>query len=596
MKPIRLLWRIYVYFLMAALAALAITTVNAVRTLRTFHEENVTNSLEVRARMAAREVLRYSLEAQAHEIDALCKNIGSISHTRMTVIASDGRVIGDSDQDPLAMDNHSGRPEIEAAFAGDIGTSVRYSDTLNQRLKYAAIPLQRKGDTVAVVRMSHPLAEIKWTQQAVSHQLFWGGLVSAILFAIVTLYFSRRTTRPLEDMRKTALKLAEGDLDARVTVTGDDEIGTLSRTINDMAEQLGDRVATIARQQVEQRAVLTCLVEGVLAVDTDGRILYLNNAVGQLLDIAPEQARERSIEAIVHHPPLQTFIKDTLTNTEVSESEILLRGVPEHHVQLHGTPLMDADGQRIGGLVVLNDITRTKRLERVRSDFVANVSHELKTPITALKGCTETLGNDEDLSPEDTARFMKMMSRHVLRLESIVEDLLSLSRIEFDTGQGQVQRDPTPIHTLLNHVLGTFAKRADAKQITIDVTCDPALTAPVNGPLLEQAVGNLVDNAIKYSDSGTAIRLDAAATDDTVLVSVSDRGAGIEPQHLERLFERFYRVDTARSRALGGTGLGLAIVKHIALAHQGNVAVDSRPGRGTTFTIHLPLTVGKTPQ
>jgi two-component system phosphate regulon sensor histidine kinase PhoR len=588
MRQGRLLWRIYVYFLLAALAALGIATGNAVRALRHFHESHVADVLEMRGRLVARELDRFSLESDASEIDSICKDIGKLTGTRMTVILPGGKVIGDSEEDPSVMDNHATRPEIADAFRGQTGTSVRYSDTLRQRLKYAAIPVMRDGTIVAAVRMSQPIADVRWTQRSISNQLLVGGLIAAVLFALIALYLSRRTTRPLENMRQVAQRLAKGDLSARATVSTDNEIGVLAQALNDMATQLGDRMNTIARQNIEQDAVLECMVEGVLAVDTEGRTLYLNEALCQLLDINPEQARGRSMQEIIRHHEVQDFVAATLTNDGPSEAEVLIRGVPERHLQLHGTPLVEPNGDRIGGLVVMNDISRLKRLERVRSDFVANVSHELKTPITALKGCVETLTGDAPLKPEDTTRFTSMMDRHVSRLEAIVEDLLSLSRIEFETSNGQVERNPATISNVLQTVIQRLTKAAESKNITLDLKCSEELSAPINTSLIEQAVANLVDNAIKYSGDNTYINLTALQKGNQVIIAVSDQGPGIEQSHLPRIFERFYRLDTARSRAMGGTGLGLSIVKHIALAHQGNVTVESTVGHGTTFKLHLP--------
>ena len=524
MKQSRLLWRIYVYFLLAALAALAIATGNAVRTLRHFHEAHVADDLEVRGRLAARDILRYSPARDADQIDEICKEVGKLTSTRMTVILPGGAVIGDSDENPAGMDNHAGRPEIAEALRGKTGTSVRYSDTLKKRLKYTALPVQRDGVIVAVVRMSQPLAEIRWTQRAISSQLLIGGLFAAVLFALVALYLSRRTTRPLENMRQVAQRLAKGDLSARADVSADDEIGTLARTLNDMAAQLGDRMDTIVRQHVEQDAMLACMVEGVLAVDAEGHILYLNEALGRLLDIEPEQARGRSVQEAVRHHEVQEFVAATPANAGPSEAEVMVRGVPERHIQLHGTPLVEPNGRHIGGLVVVNDITRLKRLERVRSDFVANVSHELKTPITALKGCVETLTGETPPAPDDAARFTAMMSRHVCRLEAIVEDLLSLSRIEFETTSGEVQRDRACIGEVLRRVAHRFTETAAAKSITLDLDCSDDLSAPVNASLIEQAVGNLVDNAIKYSGEGTCVSVTARQDGNQIVIAVGGPG------------------------------------------------------------------------
>ena len=587
MKRTTLLRKIYLYFLIATVTVLALATGNAVRTLRRFHDEQVSKELQARAHLVAGSILRSSPKTDSARMAQLCRDVTTLANTRMTVILPNGRVIADSDEDPARMDNHADRPEIAEALRGQIGRSTRYSDTLRRQLKYVAVPVERDGEIAAVVRMSQPLADIRWTQHSVFRQLIAGSLFASALFAVAGLYLSRRIVRPLEEIRRTAQRLAQGDLNARAVTITHDEIGALAQTLNKMAMQLGDRMETIARQQTERDAMLGCMVEAVLAVDLEGHILYLNEAACTLLDVTQQQAQGHSIQEAVRHSAMQSFVLATLTDNDTSETEFVMRGTNERHVQLHGTPLCGPDGHHMGGLIVANDITRLKRLERVRSDFVANVSHELKTPITALKGCTETLSADIPPEPHEAKRFTEMMSRQVRRLEAIVEDLLSLSRLEFDPGGG-LERDASSVKDLLQRVVNTFEGRAKPKRIALRIDCPDDLVALVNVALIEQAVGNLLDNAIKYSGEGSCVSIQARWVNNDIAITVADQGPGIEQKHLSRIFERFYRVDTARSRALGGTGLGLAIVKHIALAHDGSVTVESAIGEGTSFTIHLP--------
>jgi len=329
-------------------------------------------------------------------------------------------------------------------------------------------------------------------------------------------------------------------------------------------------------------------VEGVLAVDRDERILHLNHAAARLLDLAPEQARGRSIQEAVRNRDLQAFIGATLAGTGSAEDEIVMYGNEERFLQLHGTALTDSTDHNIGALIVLSDITRLKHLETVRRDFVANVSHELKTPITALKGCLETLSDPRPMDAAENARFLAMMTRQAARMEALVEDLLSLSRIEFDAERKRIALDPGAISDVLQRAVQSFSAAAAAKSISLTVECPAEVTALINAVLLEQAVGNLLDNAIKFSANGTRVLASVHLDGNEVEIQVTDQGPGIEKKHLARLFERFYRVDQARSRTLGGTGLGLAIVKHIALAHRGTVSVVSDPGQGSTFTIRIP--------
>lgn len=588
MRQPRIMKRIYLYFLVSAMAAFAAMAWHAAQSLRQFHQNQVAADLLVRAHVVAREAAALLPEREPGAVDRLCKELGGLMADRVTIVLPDGRVLGDSDENPAKMDNHLNRPEIALALKGATGKSVRFSDTRRQTLMYLALPARRDNTVLAAARVSLPLSVVDWSLNALIRNIILGWLIIAGLFAAIAWLLSRRVSRPLEDMRRLAERIADGDLEARVERPDSEELGDLARTLNRMAGQLGERLDTITRQRNEQEAVLASMEEGVLAVDRDERILRLNAAAARLLDLSPETARGRSIQESVRNRDLQNLISATLAGTAPVESEIVLYGKEERFLQLHGTALADTAGRNIGALVVLNDITRLKRLETIRRDFVANVSHELQTPITALKGCVETLAGSEPMDPAETARFLAMMERQTTRMEAIVDDLLNLSRIEFDAERRRIALDPGAVENVLQRAIQSFAARAAAKAMTLELECPAELTAPINAALLEQAVGNLLDNAIKFSPHRTPIRVTARRAGDAVEIQVADQGPGIDSKHLPRLFERFYRVDPARSRGLGGTGLGLAIVKHIALAHRGSVSVASAPGQGSTFTIRIP--------
>ena len=582
----KLFWRVYLWLFICAMLAFALAGWHANRALRRVYRDQVAVELQSQADWAASEIRRFSLKPEGSAVDRRCKELGRLAPSRVTVVLPSGQVIGDSDSDPAGMGNHGNRPEIQAALAGDVGRSERFSDTMRRTLSYLAVPVWQEGKVVAVVRTSMPLADIDLTLDAATREVGWGVLAAAALFAVVALILVRRISRPLEAMEQVAERLAGGDLRARVEApTGGGEMRALARALNQMAEQLGARMATITSQRNELKAVLASMTEGVLAVDSQGQVLQFNSAAARLLGLDEGQEHGRLLEETVRHSDLQKFIRDIQSSGGNTEAEIQLPG--ERTVKLHGTPLEDAAGRKIGALVVLSDTTRLKRLEKMRQDFVANVSHELKTPITALRGGVETLLDSE--RTEEDRHFIAMMARQVERLWAIVGDLLSLSRLEHDGQAGRIAREPGPVRDVLRRAAGNFAKAAEAKQMAVAVECPEGLLAPINAPLLEQAVGNLIDNAIKYSGEGTRVAVSAeAANGEGVLIRVKDEGPGIEQRHLPRIFERFYRVDQARSRALGGTGLGLAIVKHIAQAHGGTVAVESTPGKGSVFTIRLP--------
>lgn len=588
MRRKSLFWRLYLYFLLVTIGALAATAWYAAHSLRKFHQDQVASDLLARARIFTREIpLLPGLDPAA--VDRLCKDAGRVSLTRITVILPDGVVIGDSNENPAIMENHRNRPEIAAAFSGETGQSIRYSDTLRRRLMYLAVPFQMNGGGVAgVVRASLPLADVDEPLVTFYRHVALGGLAVAGLFALLAIFLSRRITGPLNHMRQVSEQFALGDLNARVPVPDTEEMSSLARTMNQMAAQLSERIRSMAVQHNEQKAVLANMSEGVLAVDKGQRILHINPAARRLFGLKPDEGRGRHILEVVRHIALQEFIGLTLTSEGVVEKDVVFRENEDRYIQLHGAALKDDTGAIIGGLVVMNDITRLKRLESMRRDFVANVSHELKTPLTTLKGCVETLSDGAVSNPEEAGRFLGMMDRQVVRLEAMVEDLLVLSRLEFESERGGVELTPGSVNDVLARVVQAYFDRAAKKSIHVVLDCPDTITASINATLIEQAVGNLIDNAIKYSGEETTITVSALQRDDAIEIRVSDEGIGMEKQHLDRIFERFYRVDQARSRAQGGTGLGLAIVKHIAFAHRGNVSVTSTPGQGSTFTIRIP--------
>jgi two-component system phosphate regulon sensor histidine kinase PhoR len=328
--------------------------------------------------------------------------------------------------------------------------------------------------------------------------------------------------------------------------------------------------------------------EGVLAVDNHGTILSLNETCASLLGAESAKLRGRIIYEVIRKPDLLKFVETALASSASIDGDLRFYGAQDRWLDAHGTALHDAHHQKIGALIVLHDVTRLRHLENVRRDFVANVSHELRTPITSIKGFVETIVDEALDNKENALRFLKIVHRQVNRLDAIISDLLMLSRIERGSEEQTIEAEPEPLREVLRAAAEMCQQRAADKGITLAVECPEDLTATVNAPLLEQAVVNLVDNAIKYSGEGASVQVEGYRDADSVVIRVKDDGCGIAAKHLPRLFERFYRVDKARSRELGGTGLGLAIVKHIVMAHQGSVYVESTVGKGSTFYIRLP--------
>jgi two-component system phosphate regulon sensor histidine kinase PhoR len=486
------------------------------------------------------------------------------------------------------MENHRTRPEIVSAFRTGYGQAVRYSNTLQRNMMYVAVLSQREGRVLGVVRTAIPLTFVDEELSSTKLRIALSGVVIAILAAVVILFVSRRISRPLEELRAGAERFASGDLRTRLRVDGSEEISTLAEAMNRMAAQLDHRINLISQQSKEQEAILTSMTEGVLAVDTDERVINFNRAAAEMLDFHPQHARGMTVQEAVRNTHLQEIIGHTLRSRESHHGEVIFPGLSERVVQVSATILRDTEGNDIGALMVLNDITRIRRLENLKKEFVANVSHELKTPITSIIGSVETLLGGAMEEKSDANRFLKIVSRQADRLYRIVEDLLSLSRLERDTDESAVPLEMNSIRPVLDAAVQVCESKAKEKSIRVEVECDPNLRAEINAPLLEQAIVNLLDNAVTYSDMGQAVEISAGEENDKLVISVKDQGCGIEQKYLPRIFERFYRVDKARSRESGGTGLGLSIVKHIALVHGGEVKVESKIDVGSTFTIILP--------
>ena len=398
---------------------------------------------------------------------------------------------------------------------------------------------------------------------------------------------ARSLVRPIEQLGNAAWSLASGDLDAAFPASDLAEVAELTGALGGLREQLVERGRLIGRQDTQQEAVLGNMIEGVLAIDAGQRIVGINRAAADLLGVDVEEVVGRPLQQAVRNPDLRRFALEAIDCREPMEDDIVLSGETDRTIRLRGSALRDVSTQG-GAVIVLDDITDVQRLQRVRRDFVANVSHELKTPIASIKGFVETLLDGAAEDPGDRTRFLEIIGRQVDRLAAIIEDLLALSRLEQSEATGSLPLQSQPLAAVLATVAEDCRPRAAERSVRLEIDCPPDVTADVNGPLLEQAVINLVDNAIKYSEPDQTVRLAAARDGAEAVIRVRDEGCGIAAEHLPRLFERFYRVDKARSRKLGGTGLGLAIVKHIAKAHGGTVDVESEPDVGTTFTLRLP--------
>jgi two-component system phosphate regulon sensor histidine kinase PhoR len=391
---------------------------------------------------------------------------------------------------------------------------------------------------------------------------------------------------PVESLHRGAHQLLLGEPGRKLHVPSLEGFDDLATTLNTMVAGVDARLADLSSVNREHQAILESMQEGVLALDRSERIVSMNQAAERMLGVGREQARGKLLQEAIRHAELQRFLKrSTALNGAVREDPPLLEGVDGQILQAKSTPLADAAGNVMGTVVLLENVTRVRRLENLAREFVGNVSHELRTPITSIKGFSETLLDGALDDPEEARYFVEIIQNQADRLGEIIEDLLKLSRLD---RAEEIDREPARLRPLMESALEAVAHRVRELHATVELECPEALQAPVNRRLLEQALVNLLDNALKYGGAIPRIGLAARLEGSEAVLEVSDEGPGIPEEHLPRLFERFYRIDKARSREKGGTGLGLSIVKHVALAHRGDVVVESTVGGGTTFRVRIP--------
>lgn len=522
--------------------------------------------------------------------DSVVTLLSALSGRRVTIVAADGRVLGDSHvaaADLPRVENHGDRPEIRSALRGELGYDTRRSGTVGVEHIYLAMPSAR-GD---VVRFAVPTAELDAALAGMQRAIFSVGAVALLLAALFSFGFSYLITRPLRAIGEVARGMTRGDLSRRVRLERADELGDLGNALDALADELQRRLGQLENERAEMQALIDSMSEAVLALGPDGTVRRANPAAARIFSLPPS-IRGLTPEAVARRPDFLALVQRALRGEPVSPTELRYGA---------RTLLASAHPLAAGGAVlVFLDVSELRRLEDVRRDFVANASHELKTPLTAIRGYSETL-LENDLPPDLRRQFAETVKANADRLQRIVDDLLDLSRLE--SGRWRVQPEPLMLEEVAREVWATVAPAAGGKPIDFSVSVEEACRQVLADPAgLRQILSNLLSNACRYTPAGGEISVRArclpprsaaagvAAGEERgeVEIAVRDTGAGIPAQHLGRIFERFYRVDPARSRQEGGTGLGLAIVKHLVEAHGGRVSAESELGRGTTIRFTLP--------
>lgn len=502
---------------------------------------------------------------------------------RVTLIAANGTVLADSEHDPATMENHASRPEVRDALTRGRGSSIRHSATLGLDMLYVAVAERRAGVATRVVRVALPLRAVAAAERRIWVRLAIAAVAAAVLSLLISLAFSKRSLAAIRRLSQAASRLAAGDLDARVSSRGTDEIASLAAAFNDMANEIRLMVRELREEKQKVETIFARMGEAIVVTDPAGRINLCNPAFERVFGVPCEQAHGLTVADATKSNPLDQAFRAALEGAQqTAEVRVLF---PAQRI-LEATVTGITDGQTLGAVGILHDVTQLRRLEAVRREFVVNASHELQTPITAIRAMTETLlaGGRDD--PALTERFLQDLERQANRLGALVRDLLDLASVEAGVhshGSGMVA-----VSEVASNVAEQLRSLAEQRQVAVELDVPADVTVGCDWASLSRILSNLLDNAIKYTEAGGRAGVTASRADDVVSVTVWDTGIGIPSTDLERVFERFYRVDKGRSRALGGTGLGLSIVKHLADTLGGRVSVESELGKGSRFTVVLP--------
>jgi two-component system phosphate regulon sensor histidine kinase PhoR len=545
--------------------------------------QQIERTLVAEGELTARLLEEQPADASLARYDEEADRVGRIVRSRVTFVARDGRVLGDSSVSGAALsglDNHGNRPEVVAALRNGFGTSRRWSSTVDAQLMYVALPVEH--GRVAVVRLALPLTDVEAQGDSVVPATIFALLIALVGAGGLAWISSRVLSRRLDELAAVALRYAAGDMSQRARDRGSDELGSVARVLDDSVQSLGRRVRELNDERARAQALLAGMVEGVVVVDAQGAARIVNEAAGRMLRLE-DPVIGRPYAEFIRHPDIADQVRRALAGELTAGLELSLSREPGRVFVTRSAPV-HAAGSR-GAVLVLHDITDLRRADRVRRDFVANVSHELRTPLTAIRGYVEAL-LDGPSDPLETRRFLEIIERHAARMERLVKDLLRLARL--DAGQETLERTAVDTHALFEGMLSELKPTLDGRRQRVQMEVQfEAGTIHGDAVKLHDMLRNLVENASNYSPEGSTITLQAERLGADVLLRVLDEGPGIPEADLQRVFERFYRVDKARSRETGGTGLGLSIVRHLADLHAGEVFAENRPGGGAAFAVKL---------
>jgi len=582
MNPKKLSWQIFPTFVLVSFIAMLVLSALISRHYVRLFDHHTVQELSDRARILEPDLAQMITKGQWVRLNTMADRLALGNDVRVTLISTTGEFLSGSLGNLSTVEDLGQDAEVLAALKGETAVVQRFDYTTQKEMFYVAQPVHQGAKIVGVVRLGLPLNGYRETLSWTSLPLLTLVLFLSLAAALAGLWAVIRQFGPLREIQMAAESFSCGDLNGRLPGFSIEEFDQIAKSLNRMAGQLNERFDTITRQKAEQEAIFEGISEGLMVLDETGLVTNLNPAAIRILGL-PEVLSKRLTE-LIRHPDLEAFVWRALSGEEIVSEQFELFQT-EQIIQATAGPLVDFQGQKIGVLLTFYDMTHQLRLENIRKEFVANVSHELKTPITSIKGFVETLLDGAKDDPDAYDRFLGIVLKQANRLEMIVEDLLSLARIEQAGFGHQLNRERSDLRDLCLSALETCQHKADAKDIEVKVQLGGPVWAEVNPTLVEQVLLNLIDNAIKYSPEDSQVDVLVSGDEDQAVIEVIDQGIGISTEVQSRIFERFYRVDKARSGKDSSTGLGLAIVKNVVKLHQGKIEVTSTPGQGSRFVV-----------
>jgi len=575
-------WRTGIVFAVLIIACISGLGVYLSHLTRDDHLDTLRTQLADQALLIGDSSAPYFSGSQTQSLDALAKRLGEQIGARITIINKDGVVLGDSEEDPATMDNHSNRPEVIEAISQGTSSTIRYSSTLGYNMMYVAVPITSNGAVAGVARVALPLTQIDKSLQHINRVIIIGAVIAAVTAILLAFQLLRITTEPVKKLTQLSKRMAQGELDQEIQITSRDEVGELARAFNQMAVRLKEMVALITNERDRMATILSNIDDAIFMVNGNGKITAMNRAAESIFQISEGKALGHTFIEIVRDHELNRLLQRCLSTRRQQTGAVEIKP-KKQFLGVVATPL-SGDG---GCLAHIQDLTELRRLEMIRQDFISNISHELRTPIASVKALAETLNEGAVEDPSVAKDFLSRINAEADKLAQMVQELGELSRIE--SGEAPLQIRSINIAEAIGHAVDRLRAQADRAELKLDIDSPPTLPEVLaDEARVEQVLVNLIHNAIKFTPSGGRISISAKAKDNDIMVSVADTGIGIPPDDLPRIFERFYKAD--KSRTGGGTGLGLAIAKHIVEAHDGRIWAESVEGKGSNFNFTLPLT------